>query len=67
MSSLLPEKACGKNAHVLMVSNLVFGHGRSFPQLSKQFIDAGIIVTYLSTNKHITQLLKFTKVEDVRS
>jgi len=50
-----------------MVSNLVFGHGRSFPQLSKQFIDAGIIVTYLSTNKHITQVLKFTKVEDVRS
>ncbi len=24
MGSLLPEKACGKNAHVLIVSNLVF-------------------------------------------
>jgi hypothetical protein len=54
MGSLLLEKACGKNVHVLMVFNLVFGHGQSFPQLSKQFIDAGIIVTYLSTNKHIT-------------
>ncbi len=67
MSSLLPKKACGKIAHVLMVSNLVFGHGQSFPQLSKQFIDARIIVTYLRSNKHITQLLKFTEVEDVRS
>jgi hypothetical protein len=67
MGSLLLEKACGKNVHVLMVFNLVCGHGQSFPQLSKQFIDVGILVTYLSTNKHITQLLKFTKVEDVRS
>jgi uncharacterized ion transporter superfamily protein YfcC len=58
MGSLLLEKVCGKNVHVLMVSNLVFGHGWSFPQLSKQFIDAGIIVTYLSTNKRITKLLK---------
>ncbi|CAK9190443.1 unnamed protein product [Sphagnum troendelagicum] len=55
---LPPSSSSPLPPHVILVSTPLPGHSIPFLQAAKRLVDEGVTITYVSTDDHISQLLK---------
>ncbi|CAM6071635.1 unnamed protein product [Sphagnum tenellum] len=55
---LRPSSSSPLPPHVILVSTPLPGHSIPFLQAAKRLVDEGVTITYVSTDDHISQLLK---------
>ncbi|CAM6045791.1 unnamed protein product [Sphagnum compactum] len=55
---LPPSSSSPLPPHVILVSSPLPGHSIPFLQAAKRLVDEGVTITYVSTDDHISQLLK---------
>jgi sinapate 1-glucosyltransferase len=53
-----PSSSSPLPPHVILVSTPLPGHSIPFLQAAKRLVDEGVTITYVSTDDHISQLLK---------